>query len=269
MYLFYIDESGNTKIPEANCLVDEMIYVVLAVGMFAPKWRSFHSDILRLKKGLFEEAGGNFSHLDVAELEIKSTWLRREKERREKPFLGALSEEMIARLTRAYYAQLRQCKMRLISVVIDKQKWDRARGDAAELRRKAWEMLCERIQNYMGESQHKHRALLIADNINAQANHQIAVRHGEFLQKQTSANLQLRNIIEMPLFTDSKVSEGIQLADLCAYNVYRQFARQEEYPYFRKILPFFYRSARTEHKKIDGLKVFPDHSPLVQWAQSF
>lgn len=72
----------------------------------------------------------------------------------------------------------------------------------------------------------------------------------------------------MPLFTKSNMSEGIQLADLCAYNVYRAFSREDfKYKYFQDLLPFFCVSNKTNPNKIDGLKVFPDESPLVDKAK--
>ena len=63
------------------------------------------------------------------------------------------------------------------------------------------------------------------------------------------------------------VSNGVQLADLCCYNVYRAFrSRDFSYPYFAKLLPHIYRSNRTPADKLDGLKVFPDDSELIVFA---
>jgi hypothetical protein len=71
-----------------------------------------------------------------------------------------------------------------------------------------------------------------------------------------------------PFFTDSKLSNGVQLADLCGYNVYRAFRSGDfRYAYFRRLLPFFYHSKRTDPMKLDGLKVFPDDSELREFAR--
>ena len=71
------------------------------------------------------------------------------------------------------------------------------------------------------------------------------------------------------MFTDSALSNGIQLADLCGYNVYRAFRNKEfSYPYFTKTLDRFYCSHQTPADKLDGLKVWPDDSELVEFARA-
>jgi len=63
-------------------------------------------------------------------------------------------------------------------------------------------------------------------------------------------------------------SNGIQLADLCAYNVYRAFRGMDfEYEFFQKILPYFYKSQRTSADRLDGLKIWPDDSELIDFAR--
>lgn len=69
--------------------------------------------------------------------------------------------------------------------------------------------------------------------------------------------------MEYPFFTRSELSNGVQLADLLAYNVYRAFRDEDlEYPYFQTALPKIYRRRDTE--SIAGLKVWPETSPLVE-----
>ena len=89
-----------------------------------------------------------------------------------------------------------------------------------------------------------------------------------FLQREGNKHVRFRNIVESPFFTDSKLSNGVQLADLCGYNVYRAFSRKDfNYPFFEKMLPYFYSSNRTSPDRLDGLKVFPETSKLVSFAQ--
>lgn len=64
----------------------------------------------------------------------------------------------------------------------------------------------------------------------------------------------------MPFFVESYLSNGVQLADLCAYNIFRAFKYEsEDYEYFQKILPYIYNSKLTKGSKLDGLKIFPDN----------
>jgi len=68
-------------------------------------------------------------------------------------------------------------------------------------------------------------------------------------------------------FARSELSNGVQLADLLAYSVYRAFKDEDfNYPYFERLLPNFYR--RREGVVLDGLKVWPDGSPLIAAART-
>lgn len=69
-----------------------------------------------------------------------------------------------------------------------------------------------------------------------------------------------------------ELSEGVQLADLCAYNVYHSISyNKPEYPFFNRMLQFYYNSKNTPAEKLDGLKVFPDTSErlCVWWGQIY
>ena len=60
-------------------------------------------------------------------------------------------------------------------------------------------------------------------------------------------------------------ANGVQLADLLAYSVYRAFKGEDlGYPYFERVLGNFYR--RRQGTALDGLKVWPDRSPLSALA---
>ena len=128
---------------------------------------------------------------------------------------------------------------------------------------KAYEFLLERIQHYMREYHPKHRALM--DDTSRQLNRVVAMKHASF-QRTGNRNKTFPAIVEYPLFTRSELSNGAQLADLLAYNVYRAFKLEDfGYPYFEKALPNFYRWRDGE--TLNGLKVWPDPSPLVGAAR--
>lgn len=111
----------------------------------------------------------------------------------------------------------------------------------------------------------KHNALIVMDDTSIQLNRAVAMKHA-FFQRSGNQNLKFRHIIEYPFFARSELSNGVQLADLCAYNVYRAFkSRDLTYPYFERLLPFFYR--RPNQDRLDGLKVFLDASELIEFAR--
>jgi uncharacterized protein DUF3800 len=152
-------------------------------------------------------------------------------------------------------------------VVIDKRKL-KDFFNTEKMLRKAYELLLERIQNCLAEYHSTHLGMIVADDNGREFNQSLSMKHCYFQSAGTTSGLRLKNIVETPFFVPDELSNGVQLADLCAYNVYRAFKyKNPDYEYFQKMLPWFYRSRNTAADVIDGLKVFPDDSELVEFAR--
>ncbi len=263
MYLFYVDESGNLDITNQNT----WLYSLTAVGLFEHNWPKFYHPIVQYKRELIKKISDRAGVIfNLHDCEVKSTWIRIPKRRAESKFLSALTADEITNIVELYYQQMKDTHTICISIAIDKRSLH-PHFDSTKLHIKAWELLCERIENYMRECHGKHRAIIIADDVSPQENASLANKHTYFLEQRTSANVPIRRIVEMPLFVRSELSEGVQLADLCAYNVYHAISyNKPEYPFFTQMLPFYYNSKNTPADKMDGLKVFPDSSEhLSAW----
>lgn len=263
MYFFYIDETGNRD------LSNDRFYVLTAVGMFEGRWKRFHYHIENVKESLRGQIQARTGlQLGLADCEVKSNWVRNSKARKTSAFLSNLTDEELKMLIEQYYRQLEYHHIKIVSVVLDKTMISDPINDSQKLHNKAWELLCERIENYMREFHLKHNAILITDDTGIQQNEFLASKHASLYRRGTSASVRLSHILEMPLFVRSELSEGVQLADLCSYNVYRAFKDDApEYVFFKRILPFFYISHNTADEKIDGLKVFPERSSAVKLLQ--
>lgn len=273
MYFFYIDESGtrdpqvSAKKSDGTAYAKEHLYVLTAVSLFERNWKAFDREIANLKlelaDGLYRKKRLKF---DLADCEVKSTWLRIPKEREKRsPFLAALSEASRKRITDLFYEQLRARRMAILSVVIDKRKLHNHVNQHI-LHKKAYELLLERIEHYLREFHPKHQGLIVMDDTDKTINRTLSMKHA-FFQREGGQCIEFRHIVEYPFFTDSKLSNGVQLADLCGYNVYRAFRNLDyRYSFFWDMLPHFYLSERTEAGKLDGLKVFPPESDLVGFA---
>lgn len=267
MYFFYIDESGTKDVTlHGN---DDHLYVLTAVSLYELGWKWFEREITNLKLELsdrhFYRTGERF---DLARCEVKSTWLRMPKQRQaESPFLHALTDADRTRMAEKYYEQLGDRRMNVFSVVVDKRKLH-CHVDQDILFKKAYEILLERIEQFLWEYHPKHKGMIIIDDNSRQANRSLALKHA-YIQREGTRNLYWRHIVEYPLFTDSALSNGIQMADLCGYNVYRAFRNMDfSYPYFERMLPKVYSSYRTPAEKLDGLKVWPDDSALIGFADA-
>ncbi len=272
MYFFYFDESGSRDPRAQRTLSDgtvqalDHLYVLTAVSLFEWRWRRFERDIANLKLEL-----SDYLHrihklrFDLADCEVKSTWLRNPQQReKESPFLHALGDKDRQRLVDCYYAQIPAHHMRVFAVVIDKRKLHE-HMDHEKLHKKAYELILERIEHFMAEFYPKHQAVIVMDDTDKTINRALAMKHA-FFQREGNQVVSFKHIVEYPFFADSRLSNGVQLADLCSYNVYRAFRDQDfKYAFFRRLLPHFYR--RGEGEKLDGLKVFPDESELVAFAR--
>jgi hypothetical protein len=243
LYFFYFDESGSRDpsigTPEKP---KDHLYVLLAVGLWEGQWRRFDHNIALVKLELADHmrrrGKGPF---DLADCEVKSNWIRNAKERELKsPFLHGLDDKDRERLVTSYFTQLLPRRAVVMAAVIDKRHLhDHMTHET--LHKKAYEFLLERIQHYMREHHPKHNALVVMDDTSKQLNRAVAMKHAYF-QRAGNQNVQFTQIVEYPFFTASELSNGVQLADLLAYNVYRAFRDEDlSYPYFDMMLPSFYR----------------------------
>ena len=262
MYFFYVDETGNLD-PDVSGGKD-YLFVLTAVGLFDQRWKKFYHYITRKKRAFIEDIYNRTGRrLDLSECEVKSNWIRIEKERESRFFLKSLTVDELSELSKSYFDQIDYHNMCLISIIIDKRELDDFM-DQNKLHRKAWELMCERIEMYMKERHSRHKAVIITDDVSRQANVSLAMKHAYFLEFGTSSGCRLHHVLEMPLFVRSELAEGVQLADLCSYCFYHAFRYEKyDYEYLRLISFNVYNSENTSEDKFDGLKVFPETSPLV------
>lgn len=267
MYFFYLDESGSRD-PSVGTPENpkEHIYVLLAVGMYERQWRPFEWEISQLKIELANrlqmEGKGPF---ELADCEVKSNWLRIPEERSKRsPFLSALTLDDLQRLTDTYSDQVSKRNMVVVASVIDK-RYLYAGTTQERLHTIAYEFLLELVQDYLQEYHRNHQALIVVDDTDKRLNRSVAMRHASF-QRYGNRNMGIPNIVEYPFFTRSELSNGVQLADQLAYNVYRAFRDENtEYPYFKSLLGHFYSG--LDGAVLHGLKVWPESSPLVNLAR--
>ena len=94
----------------------------------------------------------------------------------------------------------------------------------------------------------------------------LAMRHASYLRT-GNWNTDFQNIVEYPFFTRSELSNGVQLADQLAYNVYHAFRYEDmKYSYFERMAPNFYQN--RDRTIPYGLKVWPDDSPLIEMVKT-
>ena len=175
--------------------------------------------------------------LDLAGCEIKSNWLRQPRERAARPYLKHMSDDERCELVDTFYHQLAHHNMHVFSVIVDKRHlhagWDQDR-----IHRKSWQRLLYMIERFMRGMNPKHKAILVNDDVSVQVNRVLAMEHARLVERGTQDGLWLNHICEMPMFVRSELSNGVQLADMCSYNIYRAMKNNDRaYAYFQRIAP--------------------------------
>jgi len=276
MYLFYVDESGNrdprVMIPGkgGTSIAGDPVYVLSAVCLFERQWHGFEKTLNRHKSMLMDlifKAKG--IRLQLADCEVKSNWVRRKDERVKRPFLQNITDDELTTLIDLFYQQLDHHHMTVVSVIVDKP-YLHGYMDQTKLHRKSWELLLELVERFMRCRHHKHQALIVTDDVGLQQNRSLAMKHAYIMDRGTANNLWLKHICEMPMFVRSELSNGVQLADLCSYNIYRAFKTGDlDYPFFQRIAPYIWSRSEPVPYPFAGLHVFPDDSPLHGLVDEF
>lgn len=274
MYLVYVDESGNRDPAIEGTRADgssyskDWLYVLVGLSLYEMKWFKLEHALNQHKLGLVDRIWRDCRvRLDLADTEVHSNSVRIPNERAKHPFLSQLTPDELTGLVDLYHRQVAYHSMRVFAVVIDKRHLHDYM-DAEKLHRKAYELLVERVDWFIATEHSRHRALMVVDNTSREMNRSLAMKHSFFQREGTSSGQRIGHIVELPMFVESHLSNGVQLADLCAYDVYRAFRDGDlDYPFFSRIAPSLYSAPHRRVTSIEGLKVFPDDSPLVALAR--
>lgn len=276
MFLFYADETGNRdvrlEIPQKNGTTKpgDWLYVLTAVSLFEHRWHGFEKTINRRKTDLIQRIMRDTGvRLELAACEVKSSAVRIPKERAKHPFLSRLTDPELTDLVELYYSQLEHHNMHILAVLVDKRHlFDYM--DQEKLHRKSWELLLEQVERVMRAKFWKHQGIMVNDDVSRQMNQSLAMKHAYLLDQGTANGTWLRHICEMPMFVRSELSNGVQLADLCSYNIYRAFRDGDlSYPFFNRIKPYIWSRSNPVDVPFSGLWVFPGTSPLRAQVEEF
>jgi hypothetical protein len=276
MFLFYADETGNRdprlEIPQrgGTTKAGDWLYVLTAVSLFEHRWHGFEKRINRRKGDLLARIMRDMGiRLQLADCEVKSNWVRIPKERRRHPFLANLTEPELSDLIELYYRQLEHHHMHILSVLVDK-RYLHDYMDQEKLHRKSWELLLEQVERLMRVKYRRHQAIMVNDDVSLQVNRSLAMKHAYLLDQGTANDTWLTHICEMPMFVRSELSNGVQLADLCSYNIYRAFREGDlGYLFFGRIKPYIWSRSEPVKRPFSGLYVFPGDSPLRGLVDAF
>jgi hypothetical protein len=134
---------------------------------------------------------------------------------------------------------------RLFFECIDKIYFDPVKTGKT-IEEQAFEQIISRferfLQNESGDDPYRVHGILVHDN-----NETVARKHTLLMRefhKKGTLWINVSNIIETPMFVDSKLTSMVQMADVCAYAV-RRYVENKEMTLFDRIFQRAYRSGRV------------------------
>lgn len=230
MFLFYLDESGEREYESGS-----RYFTPCALGISAEQWHALDQQIRQAKIDCFGRA----------DVEIKSSWLRRERERQKRyiqPY--NISKQALSALTTQVYNALLEHQTVILACVVDKHAMQVQFTEPEPAVVKAYLTLLNQIETFL-EAQQTY-GIVVFDKINESQfkkygyEAELAKQHALWRQR-VAGEKHTTRVVEGLLFLPSHEHNFIQLADLCAYNIYRQFVEYGDewqtgfvnrYPYF-------------------------------------
>lgn len=263
MYLFYVDESGQREYNSKS----SRHFVLATVAISDGDWREWNKKINAIKQKCF----------GTTQVEWKSVNLR-QPEKQHKFYLEpfGIAPEKLTAGVEEMFTLIVDAPLTLFAVVIDKRQMMTQYVSPVPATEMAYELLLERIARFLSGCDNAPCGIVIHDLIQESSSsqarsHQKAILelHERFQDRGRTGFASVEKIIEGVHFLPTDQSNFLQLADLVAYNVYRQFtnhweewdegqafATMTKYPFFERILPKFYKSGAGAIKGY-GIKKFP------------
>jgi len=243
MYLLYVDESGDGGVGPGSSR-----HLVLAgVAMHEGQWRLLTQYLDELQQTHFLQAGGN--------VEFHASGIRSGRG----VYRGLTPDERSEILGDVYeIISTHRQGLTLFAAVVDKQALFYKYNGKVDPYDRAFEGLCTMFNFFLQRVQKRTgnvlRGIVVFDEARPSLAKQIRSLLAQF-QAGGTRWATMTNLIETAFFFDSRNSRIMQIADFCAYAVFRWYEAGDD-SFLKKILNKFDK----EGKKIHGLKCYPVES---------
>jgi hypothetical protein len=242
-YHAFLDESGQRETGTGT----DRYYVVAGVIVSASSVDRYKLEMGGLKRAFFR------THL----VEIKSNWLRQPRERSRHYLIPyKIDENRLSQFVSVIYDWLLATDLILIAGVVDKVDLEKQYAHPHHPSALAYQMFLQRYQRFLAKRRVKGSVTIDHVEGGTKAGNKwkdlLSRQHRLLLKNGCNyTSTKFLNISDTLSFCDSSHSEGIQLADLVAYNVFRQFKDHGHcwenptleslpvYQYFGNMLPRF------------------------------
>lgn len=253
-HAIYIDDSGTKEYASSPDLYDstgKSRYFVFGGVLIS------NTEASKLAEKIKDEKVECFGHDNV---EVKSTWLRIPKNKT-KHYLEPynITDERLTSFVQSYYSLIASADLELIAVVVDKVHMQEDYDNPWYAPAIAYELLMQRVAQSFTRPE---CVRVVIDDmngktpkktdyrVNLQRQHEKLRQSGSTLRKE----LNFAPLAPQIKFTDSNHSHLVQMADIIAYNVYRQFVNHGDAWETRgqELLPTYDWFSRIGHKFRQG-----------------
>lgn len=208
--IIYIDEAGNPGAhsePIVAASGETPLFCLVGLALPLSDWRMRDRDYLRLKRQFFPDdmARTNKRH---EEFEIKGNELTSPRQR---------TSSRRQAFNKRVLSYIQQSGGAAFSATFLKSCHDPV--SPRSIYTKALQILVERISLYIAEHTSYDNAILICDSRMKGLDTNVARSHMSYIFGHQTGRT-FTNIIEAPLFADSRLTVGLQLVDILASNIY-------------------------------------------------
>ncbi|MEM4377661.1 MAG: DUF3800 domain-containing protein [Candidatus Nitrosotenuis sp.] len=241
MYIMYIDESGVERIN------DQTKYFVICGAIFHER------DLTDMKKAMQDVRDNKLGRFSGSEIHIHDIY------KGQKAFYSISLSEIKTVLTNIY-TSLNNLQFSIISVAINKPELLRSKYYNYDILETAYTFLIERFDNFLSKNNNK--GIIRIDKTSNKST-QLNQKDRKILElinqiRRNGTNLQrIKNIIEEPLFYDSALRKGLQVADASVYCVNARLNCNQFFDPYWKIIHSKLQTSPTGEISGYGLYVFP------------
>lgn len=204
MFFFYIDESGSPELHHVPIAKGETpLFVLTSICIHETDWRGIGHDFVKLKQRFFKNEIGSSIPLTT---EIKGSDLSRPGNRNNRRNHAYISS--ILQLCNRY-------NISFFSIIIEKDNINPA--NKTSIYTMSLQYLVERFQAFLDENDDN--GIMIVDSRVHNIDLQVANSHLSYVFGNVNGR-QCNRIIEAPMFTDSKLTAGLQIVDIVSSCIY-------------------------------------------------
>lgn len=233
----YVDDSGS---PNAK---DNSDYYVIS-GVIAHEL-----DIRNLEINTQDYKDNYFKEYSKYEIHVHDIF-KSQKE------FSSLTLQRKYELLDSLYDFINTLPITVISIGIDKLEFIKKYSEP-DIFKSAWTFLTERFDGYISDNgKDQNKGIIIVDKSSKIPETDIC-KIVQRLRKFGSYYQDIKHLVEEPIFIESDLREGIQIADACAYCTLKHLTRYDKFkPYWNIV---YQKLRRAKNGRIDGygFKIFP------------